>query len=338
MKMKILYTILILLVSISLFSQDIHFSQFYSSPLNLNPAQTGLFDGDYRFVGNHRNQWASITVPYVTFSASADARITQFNLKKAFFGAGLLFNTDKAGDGNFGTNQIILTLAYHKIIGSDSNFVASIGGNFGYNQNTVEYNKFYFGNQYDGYQFNDNLSNYETFSSENLNYFDFSLGINTQYKFENNYKLSGGLAFIHLNSPKKSFYNNKSSELPNKYNAHISLDIPIKEKHSIEPSIVYFKQGTFNEFYIGGQIRYALNDINFKNLYAGVWTRAGDALIFKLGLNYKSWNFGVSYDVNYSKLRIVSNGQGGYEISLIYIFEKPEKIFVPKKYQCPNFM
>jgi len=319
-------------------AQDIHFSQFEQSPLNLNPAQTGLFDGDYRFAGNHRNQWSSITVPYVTFSASLDARVTQLKMKRAFLGVGLLFNTDKAGDGNFGTNQIILSLAYHRVMNADSTFILSLGGNFGYNQNSVDYNKFYFGNQYNGNQFDENISNDEYFSQDNLHYFDFSLGINAMYEFENHYKINGGIGFMHLNSPKKSFYDNNDSELPNKYNFNISLDVPIKGKHSLIPSIVYYRQGTFNELYLGGQLRYALNDIDFRNIYAGIWTRTGDAAIFKLGMDYKSWNFGISYDVNYSKLRTVSNGQGGYEISLIYIFSQPDDIYVPKKYQCPGFM
>ena len=57
------------------FAQDIHFSQFNNSPLNLNPAQTGLFNGDWRFVGNLRNQWSSVPVPYRTFSLSTDTTL-----------------------------------------------------------------------------------------------------------------------------------------------------------------------------------------------------------------------------------------------------------------------
>ena len=60
-------------ISTPLFSQDIHYSQFYNSPLNLNPANTGMFDGDFRFAANQRTQWRSVTVPFSTFSLSADA-------------------------------------------------------------------------------------------------------------------------------------------------------------------------------------------------------------------------------------------------------------------------
>ena len=41
----------------NLWGQDMHFSQFYNNPLNLNPAQAGLFDGSHRFTANYRGQW-----------------------------------------------------------------------------------------------------------------------------------------------------------------------------------------------------------------------------------------------------------------------------------------
>ena len=46
-----------LLFFISLNAQDIHFSQFYASPLTLNPAMTGFVNGDCRAGVIYRNQW-----------------------------------------------------------------------------------------------------------------------------------------------------------------------------------------------------------------------------------------------------------------------------------------
>jgi hypothetical protein len=54
-------------------AQDIHYSQFYNSPLNINPAKTGIFNGDKRINLSHRNQWRSI-VPWTTFTASYDQK------------------------------------------------------------------------------------------------------------------------------------------------------------------------------------------------------------------------------------------------------------------------
>ena len=335
---SLILTIILTTISSTSNSQDIHFSQFNQSPLNLNPALTGMFEGDFRFVGNHRNQWSSITVPYVTFSASADMRYTKFNLKKSFVGFGLIFNTDKAGDGNFGTNQIILSAAYHRAVNADSTIIISAGANFGFIQHSVDYNAFYFGNQYTGYQFDSSLPNNEYFSKDNFNYVDFSMGFSSKFLFDNSSKLTLGVSFMHLTSPQKSFYSDADSELHNKFNIHSTYDIPFKEKHSIIPSIVYYRQGKLQELYIGGEFRYGLKDLSFRNLYFGLWTRTSDAAIIKVGMDYKDFNFGFSYDINYSKLRTVSGGQGGYEISIIYIISKQNDELVPQKYQCPDFM
>src|SRR3989339_584261 len=97
----------------SLYAQDIHFSQFNASPLNLNPALTGGFDGDLRLIGNHKRQWLAFTNAYRTFSVSADARLNQLQLYRSNISVGLLFNNDVAGDANFSTNQIKLAASYN---------------------------------------------------------------------------------------------------------------------------------------------------------------------------------------------------------------------------------
>ncbi len=65
------------LVFVNLNSQDIHFSQFYMSPLNLNPAMTGVMNGNIRLTGNYRNQWASVLrdKSFRTYSVSYDQRV-----------------------------------------------------------------------------------------------------------------------------------------------------------------------------------------------------------------------------------------------------------------------
>jgi hypothetical protein len=73
---KFLFTLFvcIALASVST-AQDPNFSQFFASPLTLNPALTGKFDGVYRFAANYRNQWPTISNAYTTMTASIDMGI-----------------------------------------------------------------------------------------------------------------------------------------------------------------------------------------------------------------------------------------------------------------------
>ena len=79
MKTKIycLLAIMGLYTTTSLYAQDLHFSQFFNSPLSTNPANTGFIpDGDYRLGLNFRDQWSCImSVPYKTRTAFADVQI-----------------------------------------------------------------------------------------------------------------------------------------------------------------------------------------------------------------------------------------------------------------------
>src|SRR5688572_28283272 len=97
-------------------AQDIHFSQYNGSLLNLNPALTGLFDGDYRVNAIYRSQWQSVPVPYKTFGFGADMRYKPKSFKADCIGIGLQFNNDQAGDAFYTTNQVYLSGSYiHKL-------------------------------------------------------------------------------------------------------------------------------------------------------------------------------------------------------------------------------
>ena len=91
MKMRKLVVCICALLACQLVNaQDPHFSQFFASPLTLNPAFTGKFSGSWRLAANHRDQWPSIPKAYVTTSASIDFPILKSRIpEKDIFGVGL---------------------------------------------------------------------------------------------------------------------------------------------------------------------------------------------------------------------------------------------------------
>ncbi|MFH2143724.1 MAG: PorP/SprF family type IX secretion system membrane protein [Bacteroidota bacterium] len=338
-KLSCFIILIIFLSEINISAQDMHFSQFDSSPLNLNPALTGTFNGDHRIVGNHRNQWRSITVPYKTYAFSYDTHFDKIlPINMHVLGLGIQVNADKAGDGDFGTTQIKLSPAFHKIIKKDSSLVISLGFNVAFNQNSLNYNALYFGNQWDGAKYNPDFANNEFFSDNKLTYFDYSIGTNVFYIFKNDIPLNLGIALNHINKPKQSFFSEEIIKLNRKFNVNINSCFELTDKADFYPSVIYFRQGKYYELNIGGIIKRELDDFNFRNLYFGGWVRARDAAIFKFGFDYREFIIGLSYDINFSKLRIASENRGGIEISVIYIFNNPKKYDVPFHKQCPVFM
>jgi hypothetical protein len=70
---KIYFLVLtLLLLSAETSAQDPHFSQFFVSPLALNPAFAGKFDGSYRFSGNFKKQWPLINNAFTSAAAALD--------------------------------------------------------------------------------------------------------------------------------------------------------------------------------------------------------------------------------------------------------------------------
>ncbi|HRD39310.1 MAG TPA: PorP/SprF family type IX secretion system membrane protein, partial [Bacteroidia bacterium] len=144
-------------------AQDIHFSQYNGSLLNLNPAFTGLFDGDYRVNGIYRSQWQSVPVPYRTVSFAGDMRYKPKQLFSDCFGIGILFNNDKAGDAFYTNNQFYINLSYIHKLKRDSSLLISIGLNTGLNAANFNYNEMTFDSQFDGYAYNSSLGTGENF-------------------------------------------------------------------------------------------------------------------------------------------------------------------------------
>ena len=171
--MKKLLMVIGCLWAMGAWSQDIHFSQFFHSPFNLNPSLAGQFDADYRFIANQRTQWRSVTTPYRTFGLSADAR--DF---KDVEGLGTSFSIfqDRAGDSRLNTLRLNTGGSFLMPLSSDSLHSISVGLQMGITHRNIDYSDLNFDRQYDGVVFDPNLDNGETFARDSRTYFDLHLG------------------------------------------------------------------------------------------------------------------------------------------------------------------
>lgn len=328
--------LLLYLVGLATYSQDIHFSQFNKSYLNLNPALTGSFDGDYRFNGNFRNQWSSIAEPYRTFSAAFDAKSPINSIPN--LGLGLVLLNDEAGIGGLTTTQINLSAAYLYKLTNDSSLIAKGGLQLGYAGKRVDFNRFSFDRQYNGRQFDGSLSSGEDFDRNSFSYLNMAVGVGLEYILENRKKFNFGFAAFNLNGPNQSF-DGATIPLDVRTSIYINSDYYISEKVDLLPSLLFSSQGKFREVLFGSDVRYRFQGQRslVNNLYGGLWYRNKDAVIISIGVDYQQWNVGMSYDINTSDLKTATNRRGGLEIAVTYIL----KTFNPniRRYKvCPNFM
>ncbi len=311
--------------------QDIHFSQFNNSPLNLNPGLTGSFNGEFRFVANQRTQWSSVTTPYSTFGVSLDAK----HIYKLPINIGLSLYNDKAGDGEFSTLQIGLSGGYSIYLG-DSSQTINITAQPTITQRSINFNKLNFDNQYDGVAYNSNLGNGETFANSGNTYFNLHAGLVWNYQIAQRKSVAAGLALHNILTPEQGFFN-ENIPLNQRITLHTNALFRVSDRIDALPSILVMTQQNFKEIVFGGSGKYHLNKGDYKAFYLGVWYRNQDASYFTAELDWRSWHFGISYDLNLSTLNVASNYQGGFEFSAIYILQR----FKPdiKRYRaCPNFI
>lgn len=325
------------LVSVSA-AQDPNFSQFFASPLTLNPALTGKFDGAYRVAANYRNQWPTINNAFVTKTVSVDFGIMQNRLAEIDkLGVGFLAITDRAGDGVLVTNYTGLSLAYHK--GLDENGLHQIGAGFQgtYANKRLDVTKVNFEDQLTPLGFTGITS--EVFSSKQISvgYFDLNAGVlyNGSTDGYNNFYI--GASMYHINRPKETF---KGGEYL--LNARTTIQaggkIPIGGfRNFLHLAANYSMQAKANNTVIGGTFSYNVNndEDNPTNVYIGAWYRFKDAAIPYIGLEFNGLHIGASYDATVSSLQPASNTRGGIELSLIYI-KKPNDPNA-KKLNCPKF-
>jgi type IX secretion system PorP/SprF family membrane protein len=336
---KIIFTLIVFvsLVNVSA-AQDPNFSQFFASPLTLNPALTGKFDGAYRIAGNYRNQWPTINNAFQTKTASIDFGIMKNRIpENDQLGVGILGFTDRAGDGVLVTNSAGLSLAYHK--GLDENGYHQIGAGFqgSFINKRLDVTKVYFADELTPLGFVPGTTG-EVFTAKQINvsYFDVNAGViyNGSTNGYNNFYV--GASMYHINRPKESFQEGEFLLNP-RVTIQAGAKIPVGTYNYLHLSANHSMQAKTYNTMVGGAFSLNVNndEENPTNLYIGAWYRLKDAAIPYIGLEFNGLHIGATYDANTSPLKPASNTRGGMELSLIYI-KKPVDPNA-KKLNCPRF-
>jgi len=330
---QICITLLLSILTCVSNAQDIHFTQWMHAPHTYSPSSIGDFDGVYRFHGNYRNQWSSITVPFTTFAGLVETNSFD-SVKGLSAAAGLVY--DVSGDSKFSTTHLNVGLGY-KIDLPDSSGVFRFGFLPTATQKKIDVNALKFDNQYNGYYFDGNLSAGENLPRLSRWYFDFALGAEYSKYINDKFKLRYSFAVYNIISPQQSFFNNNDIRLDRRYSLQVNAAYQFSEKVLIKPGVQFSNQGMYYSVNFGGILECDLSKtIYFKQMiFAGVYFRAVDSGDLIVGLHYDDWKVGIGYDINYSGLVPASNYRGGVELSVIYII--PNKIIRPKYKVCPDY-
>lgn len=342
-KNKYRYVLLLLLgmtFFLKLNAQDVHFSQVMSSPLNLNPALTGMIDGVFRLGVNQKTQWISVTKPFLTLSMGIDAPLYKNHRRREMIGVGVLLNLDRAGDSQYSIVQPMFSFAYIKSLDQRNRHKLSLGVNVGCQQRSINYAKLYFDEQYQHGRFNPDIPNTENFAKDKILFFDWGVGANWSFFPSELISVSAGVSVFHLNQPGLSFEKQEKNSyfvrLPVKTQFYLTSTFPLRDNLYLTPLLYGAFQRSFKEIDIGAMVEYRHVSTYETNLTfsGGLFFRWNDALILQTSVRWQNYRVGLSYDFNVSSFTRATRVRGGVEISLLYIFKK-ESVKSAGREPCP---
>jgi type IX secretion system PorP/SprF family membrane protein len=325
--------VLIIMTKIAL-AQDIHFSQFYASPVLLNPAAAGAGSHDLRLTVNYRDQWQNVISPFKTIGCAFDAKLRHLS-KNGFnyFSYGITMYTDKAGASRSTTNQFNGLLAYHLYV--DRVDIISFGVNAGMFQKSINTSNLKWDAQFNGKNYDASLPTQENSNYQSLVKFDLGAGLLYEHR-ESAEKTSYqvGLSVNHITKPNISYYSSDPS-LQFKYTVTGNASVKLDHGVYLVPAVLIAKQGGHAELLAGSNVRFVSSDHGVdKNslsvhkarstaLQVGTFYRYKDAVVCVASVEYDHQiTVGLSYDINVSKLSTVSKWRGGYEVCITYTDRK----------------
>lgn len=329
--------------------QDFHYSQFYNAPLHLNPALTGVFNGDVRFMGNYKSQWSDVPVDYQTVTLAVDKQFRKTSNPNGFFAGGLAFNYDNAGDSKLTWLNLDLNGSYIRALSKTA--VISIGGKAAIIQRSFQTDNLRFNDQFDEARgiVDLGLPSGEAFDTDGQIFPDFSAGINLRLQskqtdylvFRNNRrsKVDIGVALHHILTPDQAFYDDAEVPLERRLSPYAIATLQVLPVIDVVGAITYQNQGSFYDEIVGmlGARAWISNKLGSQiSLMAGMGLRRDaiqDAYFPTFELTYNTLRVGLNYDFNTSGFDIATENRGGLELSVRYLIRKARPL--PEFKTCP---
>lgn len=327
---------ILLTINLTVVAQDIHFSQFYMSPLTQNPAMAGV-NHDLQAIVNYKEQWKSVSIPYNTIAASFDMRLTKKS-RSGFLAVGINLFNDKSGSSEMVTSQANLSIAYHIQLAKFQTLGAGIQG--GFFQRSINTTSLQWGNQYVNNAYNTSAPTGEMSGNYSFSKLDCGAGLvwnynnmsgNSNVTGNQDLRFTAGFSTMHINRPNYSYLANSDQRLSMRQTLYGNALIGISNsKISIAPGFIYNRQGKSNELYFGAMVRKKLQQeskVTGANkgsaISLGAFYRVKDALAFAVLYEFSQFAVGMSYDVNLSHLNMASKSRGGLELSLRFVNPHP---------------
>jgi len=333
----------------SLRAQDLHFTMYNMSPLTLNPALTGAFEGTARISGIYRDQWSSVlNNQFTTPSFGVDAPLIRGFRDNDWVGVGGVITSDNVGESDLQTGENFLGVAYHFALDDDGANMLTLGVQGGSASRRLDPTA-------NGLIFADELpedvgggglgagKGGDRSVNEQVSYLDFNVGLMFRSRLEDGDEVEVGLAFNHITQPAYSFVTRRGNnqnldnaeKRPMTFLAHGRYNRTLNDTWSVEPSFMFQSTTGATEVIVQALAGYQLNERY--QFHFGPGYRFGDSGQILLGMTYdENLRVGLSYDINLSSVTDISRYRGGFELGASYIIKIFKDPDVKPAILCPR--
>jgi type IX secretion system PorP/SprF family membrane protein len=248
MKRKTMVVMMMIWCSMVTLAQDPLFTQFYNTPLYVNPAFAGCGKKDLRFTYTNRLQWMKLPDPFVYQTASAD-----MHLRGGNFSTGVIINHFSEGYLRTSTASVLLAKGFGASFDYCKPWFLNFAFKVGVGRKSVNQNKLLFADQIDASGINGFSSEAEILQTGGRTYFDADFGVlftSGRYLF--------GAAAHHLTQPFDGLAGNgRDNQLPRRYTFHLSRlfgSMEDADAIKIKPTILVTRQGQSGALLMGTMI------------------------------------------------------------------------------------
>lgn len=301
-------------LGVRLHAQDIHFSMLDLDPLLFNPAYAGFFDGTGRFGAIYRNQWASVSVPFQTLTATAEVSLMRNSRNRNGLNGSLWVTDDRAGTLGYGATSASAIVSWFQAIGNGDNLVSvALEGGVGQT----------------GFRTEDIAMDdaTESFRRTQVLYPTLGAGVAWFCQWTETFYTKAGFSMRNINRPDISYLETSDSRLMPRWNLYVRAEWRGWPQWSLLPVAGYQHQDLFSELVYGCDVRWYVNESprDYLAFSAGLLARHSDAAAISLAVLWHEWTFALSYDANLSKLAEASHTLGAFELGVLYMIQKKDK-------------
>jgi type IX secretion system PorP/SprF family membrane protein len=278
-------------------AQDPKFSQYFASPLTLNPALTGYFDGNYRAAINTRQQWANVGDAYNTLSASGELKFQDEYYYDDILSIGVSALYDESFNKVLKSYTYGISASYYKFLDPNHNFKLGLAPQVSYVSRQLDYDALTVASQYQNGQFNLSIPNNLGLDNDRLSYFDLNIGANLALTTDR-FSAALGYAVYHLTRPKASLFNDINAKMSLRSTINASLRYVSHDLIDLNFSSHCLLEGKSSDLIVGGLLGFRPNLESKMKLNTGIWYQKNGTTFFPfIGLEVSNIAIGLNYSL-----------------------------------------